>query len=106
MSYYFMAAITQHDADTYLEYQQKTAAMLGGYECVPLSANAPLKLLGGEAEPNMVVLLEFPSESHFDNWWNSDEYAVVRKLREKSSTTVIGVGFGGEVNIPAPSCVP
>lgn len=100
MSYYFMAAISQHDADMYLEYQQKTAALVARHNCTPLSANADFKLVAGDGQPNVVVLLEFASEADFDNWWNSDEYAVVKKLRENSSETLIALGFRGEVKIP------
>lgn len=100
MSYYFMAAMTQHDADVYQEYQQKTAAIVARHNCTPLSANAEFKIVAGDTQPNVIVLLEFPGEADFDNWWNSDEYAVVKKLRENSAETMIGVGFEGEVKIP------
>lgn len=100
MSYYFMAVMTQHDADVYRQYQQQTAAIVARCNGRPLSVNAEFTIVAGDTQPNVIVLLEFPSEADFGSWWNSDEYAVVKKLRERSADTVLGVGFEGEVKIP------
>lgn len=106
MSYYFMAVTTKHDAERYQEYLRKVTPVLLANHCTPLSANADFKVVGGEArlpdgaaEPNVVILLEFPTEADFDNWWNRDEYAEIAPIRHASSTPWIGIGVQGEVKV-------
>jgi uncharacterized protein (DUF1330 family) len=103
-----LAALRKNDAETFTRYQRRTAETLGGYACIPRSVNTSHKVIDGETDPDVVVLLEFPDEAEFDRWWHSPEYAEVRHLREQSATVLLGVAFNGEVNIPgpAPSCAP
>jgi uncharacterized protein (DUF1330 family) len=97
-----LAALRKNDAEVFAQYQRQTAATLAGYSCVPRSVNATHKVIEGDTDPDVVVLLEFPDEAEFDRWWQSPEYAEVRYLREKSGSVLLGVAFGGEVNIPGP----
>lgn len=106
MSYYFMAVTTRHDAAQYQEYLRQVTPLLLANHCTPLSVNADFTVVGGEArlpdgaaEPNVVVLLEFPSKADFENWWHSDEYAGIAPLRHASSTPWVGVGVEGEVRL-------
>ncbi|WP_345382581.1 DUF1330 domain-containing protein [Pseudonocardia yuanmonensis] len=100
MSYYMLAALQKHDAEVFAQYQQRTAATLGAYECRPLSVNTGHKVIEGEGDPDVVVLLEFADEAEFDRWWNSPEYTEVKHLREKSATVLLGVAFGSGVHLP------
>lgn len=107
MSYYFIAATTRHDVEKFTDYLQKVTPVLLANNCKPLSVNAEFKVMGGdasipggEAQPDIVILLEFPSKADFDSWWDSDEYVELAKLRHESSTAWIGLGVEGQVNIP------
>src|SRR5687768_10770707 len=97
MAYYMMVVLKKHDADMFAEYQRRTAETLTTIKWTPLSINAPSKVLEGEADHDVCVLVEFPSEEEFDRWWNSPEYDAVKHLRHNSTTALIAIGFEGQV---------
>jgi uncharacterized protein (DUF1330 family) len=41
----------------------------------------------GEWQPGRLVVIEFPSEEQARAWWNSQEYAPAKKLRQASAKT-------------------
>ncbi|MFI9588638.1 DUF1330 domain-containing protein [Streptomyces sp. NPDC052236] len=97
MAYYMMVALKKHDAEMFAKYQKLTAETLTNYEWTPLSINAPSKMIEGEADPDVCVLLTFPDEAKFDRWWNSTEYSEVKHLRHNSTNVLLAVGFDGQV---------
>lgn len=51
--------------------------------------------LDGGWKPSRLVLIEFRDRAALDNWWESDAYAELRALRERSSRCNI-VAMDGE----------
>ena len=45
------------------------------------------ELLEGEQEPKRIVVLEFPTVEKAKQWWNSEEYAPAKKIRQANSST-------------------
>jgi uncharacterized protein (DUF1330 family) len=52
------------------------------------------EILEGEYEPVRVVVIEFPDLEAAKGWYDSDEYAPLRKLRRSASDTDIFVVEG------------
>lgn len=44
-------------------------------------------LLEGEWNPQRVVIIEFDSKEQAIAWWNSEEYAPAKKLRNESANS-------------------
>lgn len=99
MSYYMIAVIDVKDADLYQQYVQGVAQLLGGRQVKPLSVNAGMNIVAGDTDANLAAVLEFADEAEFNAFWNSDEYAEVRHLREKSADTRLILGLDGAVNL-------
>jgi uncharacterized protein (DUF1330 family) len=80
------------DEETFKRYAteaQVTTERFGGvYRVVSGEARA----LEGTWNPTFVVILEFPSRAKAEEWYNSDDYAPLKKLRQ-SSTESIGAIF-------------
>jgi uncharacterized protein (DUF1330 family) len=45
------------------------------------------EVLEGDWQPNRLVVVEFDSFEQAKAWWNSDDYAAPKKLRQSASTT-------------------
>jgi uncharacterized protein (DUF1330 family) len=41
--------------------------------------------IAGDWAPERVVLIQFPSVDHVNQWWNSPEYKAISGLRERST---------------------
>ena len=83
---YIVAAVTINDQDTYRQYQRGFGAILRQYEgeLVAIS-NAPT-ILEGEWPGNLTVLLRFTSRGKALEWYNSDEYQELAKIRRAAAT--------------------
>jgi uncharacterized protein (DUF1330 family) len=70
------------DAKRYDEYKTKGAASIlaaGGRYVV---RGGDVEVLEGEAPAGRTVVLEFPSMQAALDWYRSDEYTEIRKIRE------------------------
>jgi uncharacterized protein (DUF1330 family) len=47
------------------------------------------KVLAGQHEHDLVVVIEFPDQSTLDNWFNSEKYQSLIPLRDKAANVVI-----------------
>ena len=70
------------DPDRYDEYKPKAAASIiaaGGKYVV---RGGDIEVLEGEPPAGRTVVLEFPTRQAAIDWYRSDEYTEVRKIRE------------------------
>jgi uncharacterized protein (DUF1330 family) len=82
------------DEETFKRYESQvaevTAQFGGSYRVVSGDA----RVLEGSWSPRFVVIIEFPSRERAEAWYDSDDYAPLKKLRQ-ASTDCIGVIFSG-----------
>lgn len=50
-------------------------------------ARGPVQVLEGEHRPQMMVIVEFPSQEHIQAMYDSAEYAPLKELRQRSSSS-------------------
>ncbi|MBV9276848.1 MAG: DUF1330 domain-containing protein [Candidatus Eremiobacteraeota bacterium] len=70
--------------ERYKEMAQKTVADFGGRY---LARGGQMKVLEGSWSPTRIVVLEFPSYERAHEWWNSQNYAPAKELRQRLATT-------------------
>ncbi len=81
-----IATITVKDPaklQTYMLETQKVAAPFGAK--LLLRAKVGKTLTGGDASHGMVVIVEFPSQAHIEQWYDSNEYRPLISLREEAA---------------------
>jgi len=67
-----------HDRDKFRDYERGLVKSLGRHvEC-----------LEGKNPPNgRLVVMEFPSMEHVENWWADEEYQAASNIRREYSVT-------------------
>lgn len=73
------------DPDEYAEYQRKAREIQGGFKLKPLAVHSPAEGIEGDAPPDSVVLLEFPTVEEARAWYNSPGYQAALPHRLKSA---------------------
>ena len=85
MPAYVVANIDVHDKERYEEYKTMSAKSLKPFGGRFIVRAAPTQTLEGTWSPKRFVIIEFPSLELAHRWWNSDEYAPAKKLRQETS---------------------
>ena len=86
MSAYLIAQVNITNENPYKEYRNKTSPIVEKYGGKFLVRGGRFKKLLGTWEYKRTVVIEFPSYDQALNWYNSDEYKTVRKIREENSS--------------------
>lgn len=88
MAAYVVVDIHVKDAQRYEEYKQKAAPSVSAFGGRYLVRGAPCETLeGGKWQPKRFVILEFPTAERAREWWNSDLYAPIKKIRHATAST-------------------
>jgi uncharacterized protein (DUF1330 family) len=88
MAVYVIADIIIRDEAAkvqYAEYVRQVRPLIekfGGRYLVRGGAVTPL---AGSWNPERFILIEFPTEEHVRQWWNSPEYKAIAGLRENNA---------------------
>jgi uncharacterized protein (DUF1330 family) len=85
------------DPARYDEYKTKGAASIlaaGGKYVV---RGGDVEVLEGEAPPGRTVVLEFPTRQAAIDWYRSEEYTEIRKIREGAARARMYVVDGIEM---------
>ena len=85
MSYYFIAQITIKDEDEYKKYINRSDEIFAKYHGKYLAVDNTPKLLEGSWSHTRIVLISFPSENDFNDWYNSYDYQEILKFRLKAA---------------------
>jgi uncharacterized protein (DUF1330 family) len=95
MPAYVIATVTKAwDQDRLVEYRERNTdavAVHGGRFVV---RGGRQEILEGSYDPLRVVVIEFPDLDAARGWYESDEYAPLRELRQSASDTDIVVVEG------------
>ena len=70
------------DPERYDEYKTKAAASIHAAGGKYLVRGGDVKVLEGEAPAGRIVVLEFPTMHAALDWYRSDEYMDIRRIRE------------------------
>jgi uncharacterized protein (DUF1330 family) len=87
MSAYLIVNIEVNDPDRYAEYIKVAPASVAQYGGRYVVRGGKTEKLEGDYEPKRVVVLAFDSFEQGRAWWDSDEYAGPKALRQSASIT-------------------
>ncbi|MCX7014723.1 MAG: DUF1330 domain-containing protein [Candidatus Sumerlaeota bacterium] len=85
MPVYLIIDITVTDPDAYAEYVAKVPDTVIKHGGCYLARGGTVVPLIGEWRPERVVVVEFPSFDHMNQWFQSPEYRELAPLRERST---------------------
>ncbi len=74
------------EPELFQNYVEAAGASLDQYEGKYLLGGSLSALLEGEHDKERTVIFEFPSSEKAKDWYNSEEYAKVKPLRENTGS--------------------
>jgi uncharacterized protein (DUF1330 family) len=86
MAAYFIAEIDVTDPTTYEQYRRLVEPTLVQYGGTYLARGGATTLFEGEPAPKRMVVVEFESVEQARAWYDSEEYAPAKAVRQASST--------------------
>ena len=97
MAAYIVVDISINDPQTYERYKLLAPPSIAAYQGKYLVRGGRTDLLEGEWQPARLVILEFPSMEVAKAWWESEEYAAAKALRQSCADTemLLVEGFPG-----------
>ena len=97
MAAYILVDITINDPQTYERYKLLAPASIAAYGGKYLVRGGRTEVLEGDWEPSRLVILEFPGVEEAKAWWDSEEYAAAKALRQSCAATemLLVEGFPG-----------
>ena len=87
MKAYVIVEVKINDPILYEEYKKLTPASLVKYHGKFIVRGGTTESLEGDWNPQRIVVLEFPSAQLAKEWWNSNEYAPAKSLRQRTAYT-------------------
>ena len=76
------------DREKFKDYERGLLRSLGRHEGVLDSFSDDVFCLEGDNPPNgRLVVMEFPSMEHVENWWADEEYQAACNIRREYSIT-------------------
>lgn len=95
MPAYIVVEVEVHDPQRYEDYKGMVPASLEAYDGHFIVRGGKVETLEGEWSPKRMVIVEFPSVEKAKAWWNSEEYAEAKALRQATARTqmVVVEGF-------------
>jgi uncharacterized protein (DUF1330 family) len=81
MAAYLVARIHITDPDQFSKYSKAVPRVIARYGGRYLARTADTQALEGQYDGRRLVMLEFPSVEAIHRFWQSPEYAEVKKLR-------------------------
>ena len=92
MSAYLIAEVEVTDPVTYEEYRGQVAPTVERYGGRFLVRGGTVHELEGEWTPKRLVVIEFSNMASLREWYQSEEYERLKRIRQRSSkATVLAV---------------
>ena len=85
MSYYFVSYIKINDQDEYQKYVNEVDEVSAKYRGKYLALDDSPRVLEGNWKYSRTVIIEFNDEADFNEWYNSEDYQRILKLRLNAS---------------------
>ena len=83
---YVIVQVEITDWEKFKEYLKETPKTIIQYGGKYVARGGETVVLEGDEEAKRMVLIEFPSLEKIKEWYNSDEYQQIKKLREGAAT--------------------
>ena len=83
----FVAHFTIVDRDRYKTYVKGFFPLLEAHGGRFRTYDDAILVLEGNPEDGRTVLIDFDNETQLLNWWNSEEYQILAKIRHESCVT-------------------
>lgn len=95
MPVYMIAQLTIHNRELFDEYLSGLFGIWGRFRGRVLAADDDPVVVEGHWDGNRAVLLEFPDEAAFREWYDSADYQKIVKLRHASAngTLLLAKGY-------------
>jgi uncharacterized protein (DUF1330 family) len=88
---YFVVQGTIKDEAQFQRYREAVVPFIASFGGRLIARGAKVEVLEGEHDTRPVVMFEFPSMEAIHAFWNSPDYAPIKKLREGIATiSVLG----------------
>ncbi|MDP9439985.1 MAG: DUF1330 domain-containing protein [Actinomycetota bacterium] len=87
MAAYAVVNVRVTDPVRYEEYRSEAPATIASYGGRYLARGGALETLEGEWDPERLVVLEFESMARLREWYDSPEYAPLKRLRQEAAVT-------------------
>jgi len=89
MTAYLVGHITVKDEELWQEYMAGVGESIVPFDSKVVFRGKLDKVLAGQHEHDLVVVIEFPDQATVDNWYNSEKYQSLIPLRDKAANVVI-----------------
>jgi len=87
MPAYIIAQVKINDPKRYEDYRRMVPASLAAHGGKFIVRGGRVEPLEGDWQPPRLVVLEFPSAAAARGWWESDDYAEAKALRQAIAET-------------------
>ena len=89
MAAYLIGQIKVKNEELWQEYVAGVQESLVPFEANIVFRGKLLKVLAGQHDKDLVVVIEFLDQSTLDNWFNSEKYQSLIPLRDQAANVVI-----------------
>jgi len=87
MAAYLIVDITVRDEQRYAAYRARVTDQITQYGGEYLVRGGKLERLEGDWSPSRVVVVKFESIAAAKRWWNSEDYAELKAIRQAITDT-------------------
>ncbi|HEX6644036.1 MAG TPA: DUF1330 domain-containing protein [Gemmatimonadales bacterium] len=87
MPAYIVVQIDVADPARYEDYKAMAPPSIAKFGGKYIVRGGEVQVLEGSWEPRRFVVLEFPDADRARAWWNSEEYADAKSLRQRCATS-------------------
>jgi len=89
MAAYLVGHITVKNDGLWQKYMAGVKESLVPFDCKIIFRGQLDKILAGQHDHNLVVVIEYPDQTTLDNWYGSEKYQSLIPLRDKAADVVI-----------------
>ena len=87
MPAYIIVEVKITDTLEYEQYKALTPVSIAAYGGKFIVRSMDAEPLEGNWKPERIVVIEFPSVEKATHWWNSEEYAPAKAIRQRTAKT-------------------
>ena len=87
MAAYVIAEVEVKDPELFEQYRREVPATLAAFGGRFIVRGGAVERLEGEWQPKRLVVLEFPDHAAAKAWWDSQDYAAPKALRQRCART-------------------
>lgn len=87
MPAYVIVQVKVNEPVEYEVYKSLTPTSIQAYGGRFIVRGAPVETLEGTWAPGRLVMVEFPDKATAQAWWESEEYAEAKAIRQRTAET-------------------